>query len=280
MAQIIKGNEIADKILNEIKIEIKTFKRAPKLAVILVGDDFASKTYVRAKKRAANKVGIEVEIFRFEVNVVEEVILQQIEILNNDKNIDGILIQLPLPKHLNSKEVLNKVKVNKDVDGFTYYNAGRLFRGDPLLEPCTPKGVMKMLAAENIDLTNKHAVVVGRSNLVGLPLARMLTAANATVTLCHSQTKNLSEFTKQADILFVAIGVSKFIKAEDIKAGAIIIDIGISRDKQNKLSGDVDFADVKDKAAMISPVPKGVGPLTIAMLLSNTVSAYKGGFCE
>lgn len=280
MAQIIKGDEIAADLLNNLKLEINNFERAPKLAVILVGDDFASKTYVRAKSKAANKVGIEVDVLRFDIFVSEEEIIKQIELLNEDKLVDGILIQLPLPKHLNTKEVLNKVRVSKDVDGFTYYNAGRLFRGDPLLEPCTPKGVMKMLEAKNIDVSNKNAVVVGRSNLVGLPLARMLTAANATVTICHSQTNNLREFTKKADLLFVAIGKSKFIKADDIKEGAIIIDIGISRDDNNKLSGDVDFDNVKDKASMISPVPKGVGPLTIAMLLSNTVSAYKGGLCE
>lgn len=280
MAQIIKGDEIAADLLNNLKLEINNFERAPKLAVILVGDDFASKTYVRAKSKAANKVGIEVDVLRFDIFVSEEEIIKQIKLLNEDKLVDGILIQLPLPKHLNTKEVLNKVRVSKDVDGFTYYNAGRLFRGDPLLEPCTPKGVMKMLEAKNIDVSNKNAVVVGRSNLVGLPLARMLTAANATVTICHSQTNNLREFTKKADLLFVAIGKSKFIKADDIKEGAIIIDIGISRDDNNKLSGDVDFDNVKDKASMISPVPKGVGPLTIAMLLSNTVSAYKGGLCE
>ena len=280
MAQIIKGDEIAADLLNNLKLEINNFERAPKLAVILVGDDFASKTYVRAKSKAANKVGIEVDVLRFDIFVSEEEIIKQIELLNEDKLVDGILIQLPLPKHLNTKEVLNKVRVSKDVDGFTYYNAGRLFRGDPLLEPCTPKGVMKMLEAKNIDVSNKNAVVVGRSNLVGLPLARMLIAANATVTICHSQTNNLREFTKKADLLFVAIGKSKFIKADDIKEGAIIIDIGISRDDNNKLSGDVDFDNVKDKASMISPVPKGVGPLTIAMLLSNTVSAYKGGLCE
>lgn len=280
MAQIIRGDNIANKILKELQSEILTFKRAPKLAAIVVGDNFASKKYVKFKRKAAKKVGIEVDIYEFSEDILDSVIIDKIDKLNKDNNVDGILIQLPLPKHLNTKEILDKVKVSKDVDGFTYYNAGRLFRGNPLLEPCTPKGVMHMLKSENIELENKNVVVVGRSNLVGLPLSRMLTEANATVTLTHSKTKNLREFTSKADILLVAIGSSKFIKAEDVKEGAIVIDVGINRDENNRLSGDVDFDDVLSKVSKITPVPKGVGPLTIAMLLSNTVSAYKGGLCE
>ena len=176
-------------------------------------------------------------------------------------------------------KIVNEISVEKDVDGFTYYNAGRLFRGNPLLSPCTPQGAMYMLEAMNVEISGKHAVVVGRSNLVGQPLARMLTAADATVTLCHSKTKNLKNITSQADILIVAIGQSRYITADYVKEGAIILDVGISRDEHNKLSGDVDFDNVFDKVSMISPVPKGVGPLTVAMLLHNTLKAYKGELC-
>lgn len=280
MAQIIKGNEIAKQITDKIKLEVDLLERKPKLAVVLVGDDFSSEAYVRGKVKAGARVGIEVEIIRFEEDVMEDIVLNKVEKLNEDTNVDGIIVQLPLPKHLDEIKILNTVSVYKDVDGFSYYNAGRLFRGNPLLTPCTPQGVIYMLEVMNIDLSGLNAVVVGRSNLVGLPMARLLTEKDATVTICHSKTKDLKSFTKNADLLIVAIGQSKFVKKDYIKEGAIIIDVGISRDENNKLSGDVDFDDVFNKAGMISPVPKGVGPLTVAMLLSNTLKAYKGEYHE
>lgn len=280
MAQIIKGDEIAKQITDNIKKEVSHLKRSPKLAVVLVGNDFASEAYVRGKIKAGNRVGIDVEIIRFENDVAEDDVIRKIYELNDSKTVDGIIVQLPLPNHLDETKLVNAVSVTKDVDGFTYYNAGRLFRGNPLINPCTPQGIMYMLKSENIELSGKRAVVVGRSNLVGLPLARLLTEADATVTVCHSKTENLKDITKDADLLFVAIGQSRFITKEFVKKDAIVIDVGISRDENNKLSGDVDFDDVFDKVSMISPVPKGVGPLTIAMLLSNTLKAYKGEFCE
>lgn len=276
MAQVIKGDEIAAKIFKDIKAEVENLERQPNLAVILVGDDFSSKSYVRAKKRSGKKAGISVKVYDYPENTSEKVLVEKIDKLNLDPETDGIIVQLPLPAHLNESKIINSVIASKDVDGFTYYNAGRLFKGQPLFEPCTPKGIMYMLKESGIDVSSKNCVVVGRGNLVGLPLARMLTEADATVTLCHSKTKNLEKFTKEADVLIVAIGVSKFIKASHVKEGAVVIDVGISRDENNKISGDVDFEAVKKLASYISPVPKGVGPLTISMLLTNTLKAYKG----
>lgn len=276
MAQIIKGDLIAREITDEIQREVLNLERAPKLSVILVGDNFASKSYVRGKIKAGKRVGIDVEVIHFEEDENEITILNKIRLLNNDKSVDGIIVQLPLPEHLDVIKIVNEVSVKKDVDGFTYLNAGRLFRGNPLINPCTPQGIMHMLDYMNVDIAGSNAVVIGRSNIVGLPLARMLTEKDATVTVAHSKTKNLKEITSKADILLVAIGKSKFITSDYIKNGAIIIDVGVNRDENNKLSGDVDFDDVFEKASMISPVPRGVGPLTIAMLLRNTLEAYKG----
>ncbi len=276
MAQIIKGDLIAREITDEIQREVLNLERAPKLSVILVGDNFASKSYVRGKIKAGKRVGIDVEVIHFEEDENEITILNKIRLLNNDKSVDGIIVQLPLPEHLDVIKIVNEVSVKKDVDGFTYLNAGRLFRGNPLINPCTPQGIMHMLDYMNVDIAGSNAVVIGRSNIVGLPLARMLTEKDATVTVAHSKTKNLKEITSKADILLVAIGKSKFITSDYIKDGAIIIDVGVNRDENNKLSGDVDFDDVFEKASMISPVPRGVGPLTIAMLLRNTLEAYKG----
>lgn len=275
MAKIIEGDKIAAKIFKEIKEEVSNFKRKPHLAVVLVGNDFASASYVRGKKRSGKKADIEVSIFDYAKDVTEETIINKIKKLNNDKMIDGIIVQLPLPEHFDENKIVNTVCANKDVDGFTYYSAGRLFKGEALFEPCTPKGIMYMLEESKISVEGKHCVVVGRGHLVGLPLSRMLTEANATVTLCHSYTKNLEEITSQADILIVAIGSRKFIKAKHVKNGAVVIDVGINRDQNNKLCGDVDFDNVIDKTSYITPVPKGVGPLTISMLLSNTLKAYK-----
>ena len=280
MAEIIKGNEIAKTILTHIKDEVSKMDRKPTLAVILVGDNFASKSYVRGKKRAGKKVDVNVEVYEYKEDVLEKEIIEKINHLNNDINTDGIIVQLPLPKHLNESKIINTVSSKKDVDGFTFNNAGRLFKGKPQLVPCTPKGIIYMLKAIKVDLEGKYCVVVGRSNLVGLPLSRMLIEENATVTVCHSKTKELKKMTNQADILIVAIGQNKFITKDFVKEGAVVIDVGINRDENNKLSGDVDFDNVQEKASYISPVPKGVGPLTIAMLLLNTLIAKKGDIYE
>lgn len=280
MGKIIKGDVISKKIFNEIKEEVSKLERKPVLAVVLVGENFASASYVRGKMRAGKKADIEVKVFDYKSDVLQDVLISKINALNDNINIDGIIVQLPLPDHLNESMVVNSVKSSKDVDGFTFENAGRLFKGQANFKPCTPKGIMFMLKETGIDVKGKHCVVVGRSNLVGLPLSRMLIEANATVTVCHSHTENLQQITNQADILFVAIGKNKFIEAKHIKDGAVVIDVGINRDENNKISGDVDFENVKNKASYITPVPKGVGPLTISMLLSNTLKAYKGDFYE
>lgn len=280
MAKIIEGDKIAAKIYNDIKAEVKFLDRKPILAVLLVGDNFASASYVKGKIKAGKKVGIQVKVFDYSNDVLENKLVDKINELNNDDNIDGIIVQLPLPVHLNESTIVNSVKSIKDVDGFTFYNAGRLFKGEPHFKPCTPKAIMYMLNESEIDVAGKNVVVVGRSNLVGLPLARMLVEADATVTVAHSKTTNLEKITSKADILCVAIGIKEFIKARHLKQGAVVIDVGINRDSNNSLTGDVDFKDVFDKASYITPVPKGVGPLTISMLLSNTLAAYKGEFYE
>ncbi len=280
MGKLIKGDVISQKIFKEIKTEVSKLARKPVLGVVLVGENFASASYVRAKIRAGKKADIEVKVFEYENDVLEDVLISKINTLNDNENIDGIIVQLPLPDHLNESKVVNSVKSSKDVDGFTFDNAGRLFKGQPNFKPCTPKGIMFMLKETGIDVKGKNCVVVGRSNLVGLPLSRMLIEADATVTICHSHTENLESITNQADILFVAIGKNKFIQPKHIKDGAVVIDVGINRDEDNKISGDVDFEKVKEKTSYITPVPKGVGPLTISMLLSNTLKAYKGDFYE
>lgn len=280
MAEVIKGNEIAAEIFKDIKEEVKKLKRQPCLAVVLVGDDFASKSYVRGKIKAGSKVNIDVRVFDYEKDVNQELLINKIQKLNDNKEIDGIIVQLPLPKHLNESLIINSVDSSKDVDGFTFENAGRLFKGQPRFKPCTPQGIMHMLDKVGIEVAKKHVVIVGRSNLVGLPLSRMMLEADATVTVCHSQTLNLESYTNQADILVVAIGQKKFIKAKHVKEDAVIIDVGINRDENNHLAGDVDFDEVINKVSYITPVPKGVGPLTISMLLTNTLAAYKGEFYE
>lgn len=280
MAEIIRGDKIAAKIFKEIKAEVSLLERRPVLAVVLAGDNFASASYVKAKIKSGKKADIEVIVFDYPNDVSEQKLINKINYLNESKDIDGIIVQLPLPDHLNESRIINSVKSSKDVDGFTFYNAGRLFKGQPHFKPCTPNGIMHMLKATDIKVAGKNCVVVGRSNLVGLPLSRMLIEANATVTVCHSYTKDLETITSQADILFVAIGEPEFIKPKHVKTGAVVIDVGINRSVDNRLTGDVEFQTVKNKASFITPVPKGVGPLTISMLLSNTLKAYKGEFYE
>lgn len=278
MATIINGKELAAKIRAELKIEVEELLKEgihPKLAVIMVGNDSASAVYVRNKSKACNEIGIEFEEFLMEENITREQLLDLIEQLNNRKDINGILLQSPIPKHLDIREAFNAINYKKDVDGFHPINVGKLAIGEECFVSCTPAGVIKMLEEYNIPVEGKHAVVIGRSNIVGKPLSQCLLNKNATVTICHSKTKNLEEITKQADILVAAIGKPKFVTANMVKEGAVVIDVGINRTEEGKLAGDVDYENVEPKASYITPVPGGVGPMTIAMLMTNVVRAAK-----
>jgi 5,10-methylene-tetrahydrofolate dehydrogenase/Methenyl tetrahydrofolate cyclohydrolase len=273
---IIDGRALADKLQDELKIKTQELIKKgvkPGLAVILVGDDPASQVYVRNKEKSATKAGFESNIIRLADNVSQDELLEIISDLNKDDTWHGILVQLPLPKHIDEDKVLLAIDPKKDVDGFHPINVGRLWEGHPLMIPSTPAGIMEMFKAYDVDLSGKNAVIVGRSNIVGKPMAALLLEANATVTITHSKTKNLKSITSQADILVVAIGVGHFIKADFVKEGAVVIDVGMNRDKAGKLIGDVDFNEVEPKASLITPVPKGVGPMTITMLLEQTYEA-------
>ncbi|MBI1912359.1 MAG: bifunctional methylenetetrahydrofolate dehydrogenase/methenyltetrahydrofolate cyclohydrolase FolD [Deltaproteobacteria bacterium] len=278
-ANIINGKEIAAQVREELRAEIKDLKEkhglTPGLTVVLVGENPASKVYVRNKGKACEEVGIRSVQHTLSDTTTEEELLKLIEELNNDKDVHGILVQLPLPKHINEEKVLELISPKKDVDGFHPYNMGRLMVGNPLLQPCTPFGVMRLLESTGIDITGKDAVIIGRSNIVGKPQAMMLLRRNATVTICHSKTKDLVDKVKSADIVVAAIGRAQFVKGEWIKEGAVVIDVGINRNEEGKLVGDVDFEGASQKASYITPVPGGVGPMTIAMLLKNTVEAAK-----
>ena len=275
---IIDGRALADKLQDELKIKTQELIKKgvkPGLAVILVGDDPASQVYVRNKEKSATKAGFESNIIRLADNVSQDELLEIISDLNKDDTWHGILVQLPLPKHIDEDKVLLAIDSKKDVDGFHPINVGRLWEGHPLMIPSTPAGIMEMFKAYDVDLSGKNAVIVGRSNIVGKPMAALLLEANATVTITHSKTKNLKSITSQADILVVAIGVGHFIKADFVKEGAVVIDVGMNRDKAGKLIGDVDFNEVEPKASLITPVPKGVGPMTITMLLEQTYEAAR-----
>lgn len=282
-AQILDGKTLAAKIQTQLKQEIQTLKpqigRPPGLAVLMVGDNPASAVYVRNKERACAKLGINSFGRHFPTEISQFELTQVIENLNQDPRIDGILIQLPLPAHLDSVPLLHRILPEKDVDGLHPNNLGHLVRGEPGLCSCTPAGVMRLLAEYNIPISGKQAVIVGRSILVGKPLAMMLLAENATVTIAHSRTPDLASVTRQADILVAAVGKSELITPEMVKPGAVVIDVGINRvdspDGQSRLVGDVDFEGVKQVAQFITPVPGGVGPMTVAMLLYNTVLSYK-----
>ena len=276
---VLYGNQLADTIKQEIRGKIDQLredgKRIPMLAVILVGDDPASATYVRSKEKACKSLGMEAAMIEMDRTATTEDVLRAVKTCNEDADVDGILVQLPLPAHIDQNKVIAAIDPNKDVDGLTPVNAGKLLLGQKGLVPCTPKGVMAMLASIGLtDLSKKRAVVVGRSILVGKPLALLLQAKNATVTVVHSQTVDPEKICHEADIVVVAIGVPNFITKGWIKKGAVVIDVGINR-VDGKLVGDVDFESVKDKASYISPVPKGVGPMTVCMLLSNTLEAYE-----
>jgi methylenetetrahydrofolate dehydrogenase (NADP+)/methenyltetrahydrofolate cyclohydrolase len=271
---IIDGKEIAKKLRSSIAKQVTKLDRKPGLAVILVGDDPASAVYVRNKDNACKEVGFYSEKINKSADITQAELLAEVERLNKDDKIDGILVQLPLPSHLDANQVIEAINPNKDVDGFHSENVGKLMQNKPHLRPCTPKGVMTMLATIGVDLTSKNCVVVGASNIVGRPMAMELLNARATVTICNSKTQGLSNKIKQADVVVVAVGKPKMIKGDWIKDGAIVIDVGISRLDDGSLSGDVDFDAAQDKAAWITPVPGGVGPMTIATLLENTLTAY------
>lgn len=276
MTQIIDGKLVAKKILENLADEVLFLKTKPCLAVIIVGEDPASKIYVHNKKKKAVELGFESIVIELPESVSQEELLGQIEELNKNEKINGILVQLPLPTHIASQEIIESINPKKDVDCFHPYNVGKISTGNnPYVFPCTPKGIIRLLEYYDIPICGKNAVVIGRSNIVGKPMAQMLTNENATVTLCHSKTKNLADITKNADIIVSAIGKANFIKKEMVKEGAIVIDVGMNRNEDGKLSGDVDFNDIKDKVSYITPVPGGVGPMTICSLMQNTFDLYK-----
>lgn len=275
MYTIIDGKKLAQKIRLELKTEAEKFKTRPKLAVILVGNDPASKIYVRNKNKACEEVGINYEEHVLEETTKMEDLLQLIDRLNSDDSINGILLQAPLPKHLEINRAFEEISPIKDVDGFNPINVGKLLIGEDAFISCTPYGIIKMLEEYNIPIQGKNAVVVGRSNIVGKPLAQCLLNKNATVIICHSKTENLSNYTKNADILISAVGKANLITADMVKEGATVIDVGMNRNDNGKLCGDVDFENVKEIASYITPVPGGVGPMTITMLMNNVIKAYK-----
>lgn len=278
MAEIIDGKAIAAKIRGEIASEVKKLEAQgikPGLAVVLVGEDPASKVYVSMKEKACQDVGIFSDEYKLHAETTEADLLALIDRLNSDARIHGILVQLPLPGQINTEKVLERISPHKDVDGFHPYNVGRLVVGKPLFRPCTPYGVMVMLKESGIDLAGKEVVVVGRSNIVGKPVAFMCLQQNATVTLCHSKTRDLPARVSMADVVIAAVGQPEMIKGEWIKEGAVVIDVGVNRVGDKKLVGDVEFAAAGERASAITPVPGGVGPMTITMLLYNTVESAK-----
>ena len=279
MAEIIDGKLVSNKLREELKIEIAEFKNnygiTPGLAVIMVGDNPASAVYVRNKHKACADVGITSYQIELPSETSEDELLSKIDELNADKNVHGILVQLPLPKHIDEEKVINRISPDKDVDAFHPINVGKIMIGNYSFLPCTPAGIMELLRHYNVDITGKKCVVVGRSNIVGKPMALLLLEKHGTVTVCHSRTRELSEITREADILVVAIGRACFLTADMVKDGAVVIDVGINRLPDGKLAGDVDFEPVAERASLITPVPGGVGPMTITMLLKNTITAAK-----
>ena len=276
--EILDGKQTAKNIREKLRIESDELKKQgilPKLAVIMVGDNPASKIYVRNKNKACEECGIEFEEYLLNGDIKQEQLLDLIDSLNNKKDIHGILLQSPIPNHLDINEAFQKIDPNKDVDGFNPVNVGKLSIGQDSFISCTPLGVIKLLEAYNIDIEGKNAVVLGRSNIVGKPMVQCLLNKNATVTVCHSRTKNIEEITKRADIIISAIGKAEFLKADMVKDGVIVVDVGINRTEDGKIKGDVEFENVSKKASYISPVPGGVGPMTIAMLMNNVIKAAK-----
>lgn len=282
MGSIIDGNKIAQDIRNEVRqkaLELKEQKGiTPGLAVVLVGEDPASKVYVGRKAKACAEVGFLSREYKLPADTGEDKLLSLIDALNKDPLIHGILVQLPLPKNIFTDKIIAAIDPHKDVDGFHPYNVGGLVTGSPLFVPCTPLGIMELIARSGIDLKGNEAVVVGRSNIVGKPMAMLLLAEHATVTICHSRTKDLPAVTRRADILIAAVGKPHMIRAEMVKEGAVVIDVGVNRLENGKLAGDVAFDEVAPKASFITPVPGGVGPMTIAMLMKNTLDAASRSF--
>ena len=277
-AKIIDGKAVAARIKTEIAEEVSALKESgvmPCLAVIIVGDNSASRVYVNNKKKACAEVGIDSREYALPAETSQKELLELIDTLNADKDVDGILVQLPLPGHISEREVIERISPAKDVDCFHPYNAGRLFTGASVFEPCTPSGIMELIYESGISISGKRCVVIGRSNIVGKPMAMLLLAADGTVTVAHSKTENLKAVCKEADILVVAVGKAKFIDAEYIKEGAVVIDVGMNRDENGKLCGDVDFESAKDVCVAVTPVPGGVGPMTITILLRNTLTSAK-----
>lgn len=284
---LIDGKKTAKEIKEELKKEVAAIidaeEKAPHLAAVLVGSDPASQTYVNSKEKSCKAIGMTSSVYRLPEDTTEEALLETVAFLNNDPEVDGFIVQLPLPKHIDEDKVIQAIKPEKDVDGFHPVNLGRMMLGKPAFLPATPFGIMQLLERNNIKTEGKHCVVLGRSNIVGTPvsilMSRKSNPGNATVTLCHSRTKNLEEIVKQADILIAAIGKEEFVKAEMVKEGAVVIDVGIHRvddstkEKGYRITGDVDFKEVSKKASAITPVPGGVGPMTIAMLMWNTLQA-------
>ena len=275
---ILDGKVVSKELNNTLKDQIKKTSvlfRRPKLAIILVGDNPSSLKYIKGKIKAADFVGIDVELIRFSKNCEEEDVIKKIISINNNKSIDGLIVQLPLPKNFNEKKITDTIGENKDADGFTTLSKGRLFQGSPKICPATPLGIIKLLDYYKINVSGKKTVVIGRSNIVGFPLAKMLLDRNSTVTICHSQTKSIKEYTKNADLIFIAIGKSDFLTSNMVKKGVVIVDVGINVGIDGKLSGDAKFSELKDISSAITPVPGGVGPMTVHALLSNTIELYK-----
>lgn len=275
---IIDGKAVSTAVKDEVKNEVEQLKKSgsvPCLAVVLVGNDPASKVYVGNKKKACEYCGIKSLEYLLDENTTEEELLSLINVLNNDSAVNGILVQLPLPKHINEEHIINSIVPSKDVDAFHPVNVGKIMIGNPDFLPCTPAGVMEMLKKYNIETCGKDCVIIGRSNIVGKPMAMLMLAANSTVTVCHSKTANIKEKCKNADIIIAAVGKAGFVTADMVKDGAVVIDVGINRNSEGKLCGDVDFESVSQKASYITPVPGGVGPMTIATLMKNTLAAFK-----
>ena len=280
MGVVVSGKDLAKSLKDQMAIEVveleKKYGRLPHLAVILVGEDPGSVSYVKGKEKACNEIGIKNTTIKRTSDITEEELLSIVEELNNDDNVDGILVQLPLPKHINTDKVIESVRFDKDVDGFHPMNVASLYLKQPGVVPCTPKGVIKLLQSFGCQMEGKKAVVIGRSNIVGMPVSKLLLDNNATVTITHSRTKNLAEVTRAADILIAALGKPKFVTADMVKDGAVVIDVGVNRNPENnKLCGDVDFDNVVDKVSYITKVPGGVGPMTICCLMENTIECFK-----
>jgi len=279
MTTILDGKALSDDILKNCKKIIEMLETKPQLAVIQVGDNIASKIYVKKKQRIAEEIGLRSVVIKLDSDISEKELIKQIEILNKDKDTHAILVQLPLPAHIDEFKIQDSINYLKDVDGFSMYNTAAIAKGKPpLVYPCTPCGIMRLLEKYNIEIAGKHAVIIGRSNIVGRPMALMLLNKSATVSICHSKTVNLAQITKTADIIVSAVGIPNILTADMVRKGAVVIDVGINRLDSGSIVGDVDFEAVRQVAGYITPVPGGVGPMTIAMLMENTIELFKYSF--